>query len=338
MRDVGTRLWVDTRRGHGWLVVGEATVSPTILRSCTHINRRFSTRVRIFLDIKALSANYGQFVDTKAHHSCSCWDQLTHSLNIHRMTTPAGFCTDKYLSILRLYMARIDWQKIQKSFALCLDGFISSDMWVASRLNFRSQKWSVDFGLLHLGNLLAQQVAAMPNDISIQVEMAWTVHFGSYWKRLWVDMIGSRFIWLVGRRLKDNQDYLRGGGKVDFPPRSQWLCCNSKISGGDYRLLRRIQQLSHSRTDFIKSAVSLLSHSLPYVTCHPCDMWHVIKRPVFVAPLFRLCLFPGFRVATVYWQNSIYHLCFYKIRQCQFAFAFRKKYACVISCNSYPWR
>ena len=36
-------------------------------------------RVRIFLDIKALPANYGQFVDTKAHHSCSCWAQLTLS-------------------------------------------------------------------------------------------------------------------------------------------------------------------------------------------------------------------------------------------------------------------
>ena len=79
------------------VVVGEATVSPTILLRLlySHQPQVLDPRLRIFLDIKALSANYGQFVDTKAHHSCSCWDQVTHSLNIHRMMTPTGFCTDK---------------------------------------------------------------------------------------------------------------------------------------------------------------------------------------------------------------------------------------------------
>ena len=39
---------------------------------------------------RSLSANYGQFVDTKAHHSCRCWDP-TYSPNIHGMTTTARF-------------------------------------------------------------------------------------------------------------------------------------------------------------------------------------------------------------------------------------------------------
>ena len=117
--------------------------------------------------------------------------------------------------------------------------------------------------------------------------MAWSVCFGLQWKRLcWVDMIGSRFIWLVGKEA-EGQSGLSGvsWGKVDSPsPQSQWLCCNSKISGGDYRLLRRIQQLSHSRTDFIKSAklvVTLLVTQLAaiYVTCDrydvTCDICHM---------------------------------------------------------------
>ena len=39
---------------------------------------------------RSLSANYGQFVDTKAHHSCRCWDPA-YSPNIHGMTTTARF-------------------------------------------------------------------------------------------------------------------------------------------------------------------------------------------------------------------------------------------------------
>ena len=63
-----------------------------------------------------------------------------------------------------------------------------------------------------------------------------------------------------------------GRGKMDqLPPRSQWLCCNSKISGGDYRLLRRIHQLSHSRTDLYLTlwshfAICHMSHSMSHVT------------------------------------------------------------------------
>ena len=51
---------------------------------------------------RSLSANYGQFVDTKAHHSCRCWDP-TYSPNIHGMTTTARFFVQTI--ILRQLMA-----------------------------------------------------------------------------------------------------------------------------------------------------------------------------------------------------------------------------------------
>ena len=117
-----------------------------------------------------------------------------------------------------------------------------------------------------------------------------------------LDNIGedSGLIWLD----RDSSGWLVGGWRTIriiseeearwiSPPRSQWLCCNSKISGGDYRLLRRIQQLSHSRTDFIKSAMSLLSHCtvshVIHVTCDTLSSALSLSHHF----LFRLCLFAG---------------------------------------------
>ena len=125
-------------------------------------------------------------------------------------------------------------------------------------------------------------------------------------------MIGLRFIWFVGKEGQSGLSHVGGEGGFSPWPQSQWLCCNSKISGGDYRLLRRIQQLSHSRTDVIKSAklsLLFLSHSLPpYVTCHRAMSHVTLSSALSLSHICSgfACLpasHPGFRVATDCWQN-----------------------------------
>ena len=178
------------------------------------------------------------------------------------------------------------------------DGFISWDMRVASRLNFRFQKWSEltlassIWGTYWLSRLQQCQITSnkfLKGILGLIFQI---------WKILektlgWYDWIEIHLVgWLVGGwrtiRIISEEE-----ARWISPPRSQWLCCNSKISGGDYRLLRRIQQLSHSRTDFIKSAMSLLSHCtvshVIHVTCDTLSSALSLSHHF----LFRLGLFAG---------------------------------------------
>ena len=139
--------------------------------------------------------------------------------------------------------------------------------------------------------------------------LAWSFSFGKYWRRLWVDMIGSRFIWLVGWLEAEGQSGLsprrRQGG---FPP----------LGPNDCVVIRRLVAVitdywggyssCHTHAPTLSKAPC---HSCHTAQCHMSSMWHVTRyqapclcRTIFCSGF--ACLLAshhGFRVATVYFLS-----------------------------------
>ena len=193
--------------------------SSTILPTCTHINRRFSTQSA---DIFGHKSAVRQLWTICGHKSTSFLQLLGPAHALSKYTQDDDTSRVLYRQISKRFAA-LHGKEAPKSFALCLDQL--RYVRVASRLNFRSQKWSVDIGLLHFGEFsgsaaLTAEVAGcqMTFQRGFWVEWLHLSALDNIGKRLWVDMIGSRFIRLVGWRLKDNQDYLVEEPRWISPP------------------------------------------------------------------------------------------------------------------------
>ena len=191
-------------------------------------------------------------------------------------------------------MAGIDWQKLQKSFALCQAGLISKSLTLEFQI---SKVVTVDFGLLHFGKLLTQHSAGS--------NTVWN----GFWLK-WLDLSALDYngkdsaglIWLdldssgwLERRLKDNQDYLVYLEARWIPP---------PLSPNDCVVIRRLVAVitdywggyssCHTHAPTLSKAPTCHFSCHTVVTCDQHVTCDVLKRPVFVAHLFRLCLVAGF--------------------------------------------